>query len=67
VVVKFNPITEKRIMKVLREILRKESMMVGSDVLAGMASSSDGDVRNAINALQFYCLRIKRSGGSFVR
>ncbi|CAN4078707.1 unnamed protein product [Withania somnifera] len=58
--VNFNPITINSIKKTLTTICRKEQREVGADSIEQIAKASGGDVRNAINSLQYLCLKPHR-------
>lgn len=54
--VMFNPITANAIKKVLTNIATAENCPVSSESLSNIAESSEGDIRHAVNSLQFLCL-----------
>jgi cell cycle checkpoint protein len=59
--ISFNPVTAINTAKCLREILKKENRTASfpeGHILA-LAEQSDGDLRNAINSLQFACTGVK--------
>ena len=62
--ISFNPVTVTNIVKVISGIVRNESSSASSGIripdkesLTALAESSNGDIRGAINAIQFACLR----------
>ncbi|KAL4530792.1 hypothetical protein Ndes2526B_g09227 [Nannochloris sp. 'desiccata'] len=62
--ISFNPITALNTAKVLRDILKKESRGCGTSLfseghIVAIAEQSGGDLRNAINSLQFACTGVK--------
>jgi len=62
--ISFNPITALNTAKVLRNVLKKESQVSGSTFfsegrIVAIAEQSGGDLRNAINSLQFACTGVK--------
>lgn len=52
----FNPLTSKSIMKTLTKIWTAEYHSLPPEWLSYISESSEGDLRHAINSLQFYCL-----------
>eukprot|EP01127_Copromyxa_protea_P010500 TRINITY_DN2552_c0_g3_i1.p1 TRINITY_DN2552_c0_g3~~TRINITY_DN2552_c0_g3_i1.p1 ORF type:complete len:870 (+),score=101.98 TRINITY_DN2552_c0_g3_i1:253-2862(+) len=51
--VRFNPVIQRTLMSVLKRIAEKEDLSVTTEGLQKIADNSNGDVRNAINSLQF--------------
>lgn len=58
--VNFNPVTVNSIKKTLTAICRKEQCEVGADSIDLIAKASGGDIRHAINSLQYLCLKPHR-------
>uniref|UniRef100_M0ZW58 Cell cycle checkpoint protein RAD17 n=1 Tax=Solanum tuberosum TaxID=4113 RepID=M0ZW58_SOLTU len=58
--VNFNPVTVNSIKKTLTAICRKEQCEVGADSIDLIAKASGGDIRQAINSLQYLCLKPHR-------
>jgi DNA polymerase III delta prime subunit len=52
--IKCNPITELKIIKVLKHILSKEGLALDEESLKVLAKQANGDLGNAISTLQFY-------------
>lgn len=52
----FNPITAKAVKKVLNKIMLAEKCTVPSESVSFIAESCGGDIRHAINCLQFLCI-----------
>lgn len=52
----FNPLTSKSITKTLTKIWTAEHRSLPPEWLSYISESSGGDLRHAINSLQFYCL-----------
>ena len=52
----FNPLTSKSITKTLTKIWTAEYHSLPPEWLSYISESSEGDLRHAINSLQFYCL-----------
>jgi cell cycle checkpoint protein len=52
--IKCNPITELKIIKVLQRILAKEGLGLDEESLMVLAKQANGDLGNAISTLQFY-------------
>lgn len=67
-VIQMKPVTEKRIINILQQILQREKFNntknlnsnVSRTTLKAIAESSCGDLRSAINQLQFKCMRISK-------
>ncbi|KAH9308062.1 hypothetical protein KI387_035973 [Taxus chinensis] len=57
----FNPLTAKAITKTLAKIWKAEYLSPPPDWLSNISESSGGDIRHAINSLQYICLS-KASG-----
>ncbi|EDO34493.1 predicted protein, partial [Nematostella vectensis] len=62
--ISFNPIARTSLVKTLNRIASSENqkagrefVLPGKEAIEGLAQSSTGDIRTAINALQFSCLR----------
>ncbi|PHU26929.1 hypothetical protein BC332_05261 [Capsicum chinense] len=55
--VNFNPVTVYSIKRTLNTICRKEQRVVGADTIELIAKASGGDIRHAINSLQYLCLK----------
>ena len=53
--IKLNPVAVTFIKKALQRVLDLAKLHVDSETVAAVASSADGDVRNAVNALQMWC------------
>eukprot|EP01105_Mastigella_eilhardi_P022018 TRINITY_DN538_c1_g1_i6.p1 TRINITY_DN538_c1_g1~~TRINITY_DN538_c1_g1_i6.p1 ORF type:complete len:182 (+),score=45.39 TRINITY_DN538_c1_g1_i6:531-1076(+) len=51
-----NPVAQRRLEKCLRVVAQKEGYQPSAKALAALAVNSGGDIRAAINALQFFCL-----------
>ncbi|MCD7471629.1 hypothetical protein HAX54_012212 [Datura stramonium] len=58
--VNFNPVTVNSIKKTLTTICRKEQREVDAGSIELIAKASGGDVRHAINSLQYLCLKPHR-------
>lgn len=58
--IQFNPITELKISKYLKTILDKERLELSDDIISAIARQSDGDLRHALNTLQFICAGLPR-------
>ncbi|KAL3345916.1 hypothetical protein AABB24_024719 [Solanum stoloniferum] len=58
--VNFNPVTVNSIKKTLTAISRKEQREVGADSIDLITKASGGDIRQAINSLQYLCLKPHR-------
>ncbi|XP_010029663.2 cell cycle checkpoint protein RAD17 isoform X1 [Eucalyptus grandis] len=54
----FNPITSNAIKRILSKICRQEKRNVASEQIDLIAKASGGDIRHAITALQFFCLKV---------
>ncbi|XP_059077296.1 cell cycle checkpoint protein RAD17 isoform X2 [Cryptomeria japonica] len=52
----FNPLTAKAIMKTLTKIWKTEYLSPPPDWLRNISENSGGDIRHAINSLQYLCL-----------
>lgn len=52
----FNPLTAKAIIKTLTKIWKTEYLSPPPDWLRNISESSGGDIRHAINSLQYLCL-----------
>lgn len=50
----FNPISKKKILKCLQTIVTNEKIQISKDILLSICQNSNGDIRNAINSLQFF-------------
>ncbi|KAL9548638.1 hypothetical protein MBANPS3_005593 [Mucor bainieri] len=59
--IKFNPVNKTNMNKVLKNILSQEHAHVSKDYLAEIIEKSDGDVRAAINALQFDTIHSRKA------
>lgn len=53
--ISFNPITDLNCAKVLRKVLQAEHRALPEAHIIAIATQSGGDLRNAINSLQFAC------------
>ena len=58
-VLKFNPLLQPKIIKVLQGILESESLVVSDLIVNQIAEKSKGDLRAAINDLQQHCFATK--------
>jgi len=52
--IRFNPVNETSMRKVLENIKIKENLDIDDGAMSQIVLSSGGDIRNAINTLQFY-------------
>ncbi|MCO5559090.1 hypothetical protein L7F22_012682 [Adiantum nelumboides] len=55
----FNPITANAVKKVLNKIVLAENCIISSESVSFIAESCGGDIRHAINCLQFLCVGVK--------
>jgi len=53
--IKVNPVAMTFLKKALNRVLELSRLHVGAETVTAIAASADGDLRNAVNALQMWC------------
>ncbi|KAI5079280.1 hypothetical protein GOP47_0004759 [Adiantum capillus-veneris] len=61
----FNPITANAVKKVLNKIVLAENCSISSESVSFIAESCGGDIRHAINCLQFLCVGFNSVSGTW--
>lgn len=51
--IRFNPLTKLNMINIVTKIVNREGMSIPHDCLESLVDNSNGDIRSAINALQF--------------
>ncbi|KAI8051789.1 Rad17 cell cycle checkpoint protein-domain-containing protein [Thamnidium elegans] len=59
--IEFNPLTKINMLKIVSSIKNREGMSISHDYLDSLVEDSNGDIRSAINALQFLSNTNKRT------